>query len=218
MREIAVGIPGRRDTLVHLQHVHAVPRHFLVRQGTQHHPRRVAAAHGHDEAAARRHCDPGVGGDDRGGLVGHRVGIGQHFDLHGCLARMGTHRSPRRRSSERVAGFVPSRPERRQPLRSASHLLASVPRFRARTRRPACPPSAPDRRCATPLPHSPRGRTGWRLPPWRRPARARRHPSRRRRGGGSPAAPPCWPMLLSSGSITVVPSAIVTSGLMRKRK
>ena len=83
VRQVAVGISRRGDALVHLDHVHALPGHVLVRQRPQHQPRRAAAAHGHDEAPARRDRRPAPpSAMTAAAFVGHRIGIGQHFDLH----------------------------------------------------------------------------------------------------------------------------------------
>ena len=53
MREIAVGIAGRRDALVHLEDVHLLPGKPRRGQRAQHQPGRAAAADRHDEAPAR---------------------------------------------------------------------------------------------------------------------------------------------------------------------
>ena len=52
VREVAVGVAGRRHALVDLEQVHVGPRHVLVRERAQHLPRRVAAADRELEAAA----------------------------------------------------------------------------------------------------------------------------------------------------------------------
>ena len=85
MREIAVGVSGGGHALVDLQHVHAAPGQLLLGQVAQHFPRRVAAAHGEDEAAARGHGHPGLRSDEGGSRPGDRIGIGEHVDLHGGL-------------------------------------------------------------------------------------------------------------------------------------
>src|SRR5215475_2271822 len=66
----------------------------------------------------------------------------------------------------------------------------SAPMCPAHIRAQQCPPSAPDRRFAMPLPHNPRGQTASRLPPWLHLAAVRTRPSHRPAGGGSPAFPP----------------------------
>ena len=82
VRQVAVGVAGGRDALVHLEEVHARPRHVLARERAQHQPRRAAAAHGEGEAPARRDRGAGLRGDDRGPPRGHRVGVGEDFELH----------------------------------------------------------------------------------------------------------------------------------------
>src|SRR5882724_6902959 len=46
-----------------------------------------------------------------------------------------------------------------------SHRPPVAPSSWARSRRPECLPLTQDQRSAMPLPHSPRERTGWHLPP-----------------------------------------------------
>src|SRR5262249_18401984 len=71
----------------------------------------------------------------------------------------------------------------REARRSSS--LLSVPKYLARTRRRRSRPSAPDRRCATPLPRSPREQRGCDRLASRLQGPARTHPSRPREGAGS---------------------------------
>jgi hypothetical protein len=82
VREISVGVSNRSDSLVHLYHVHSVPGYFFSCESTQHEPRGVAAANGHDKGAAI--CDrcPGLGRDERSSFSGDRAGIGKHFYFH----------------------------------------------------------------------------------------------------------------------------------------
>src|SRR5262245_26215560 len=68
--------------------------------------------------------------------------------------------------------------------------LHPAPRSLARTHRPACLPSTPDRRFAMPLPHNLHGQTVSCLPPLRRPIAVRTRPSHRPADGGSAAFPP----------------------------
>jgi hypothetical protein len=75
-------IAGGRDSLVHLEHVHALPGDLHVREGAQHGPRAAAAAHGNHEAAARGHRQPRVGCDDCSSRFGRCTGIVQHLNLH----------------------------------------------------------------------------------------------------------------------------------------
>ena len=82
VREVAVGVPRRRDPLVHLDDVDAGPWHVLGREVAQHQPRRVAAADGHDESAARRNRPAGVFRDDGRGSAGRGGGVGENLDVH----------------------------------------------------------------------------------------------------------------------------------------
>ena len=85
VREIPVGVSGGRHTLIHLDHVHVLPWDVLLRQDTQHLPRRASAADGRDEAAARAHRVSALL-DDRGRRhLRNRIGICQHFDSHARL-------------------------------------------------------------------------------------------------------------------------------------
>src|SRR6476619_2659551 len=68
-----------------------------------------------------------------------------------------------------------------------SDQLPSVPTSQARIRRWEWPPSVPGRRCARPLPHSPREQIMWHLPPWHLRVPAHRHPSLPHRDGWPPA-------------------------------
>ena len=82
MREVSVRIGRRRHPLVHLNHMHVLPGELLVGQCAQHHPRRAAAAHRHDEAPARGNGRARVGGDDRRRLAGNAIIVRLDFDLH----------------------------------------------------------------------------------------------------------------------------------------
>jgi hypothetical protein len=85
MREVAVRVPGRGYTLVDLDHVHARPRHFFIRQRTQHRPGRTTAAEGNDEAAARGDGPASLLGRERGAGARDRIGVGERLELHGVL-------------------------------------------------------------------------------------------------------------------------------------
>ena len=73
MSEVSVRVAGGRHAFVHLQQVNVLPRHVFIRQRTQHHPRRVAAADRHDEAAAGSDGGSRFQGNDRRGPLGDRV-------------------------------------------------------------------------------------------------------------------------------------------------
>ena len=47
MREVAVRVPGGRYPLIHLNDMHGPPGNSRGSQRAQHHPGRMAAAHGH---------------------------------------------------------------------------------------------------------------------------------------------------------------------------
>jgi hypothetical protein len=59
MSEISVGIAFRRDSLVHLHDMYAVPRNLLLCEIAKHNPRGLPAADCHHELAPSR--DPLVG-------------------------------------------------------------------------------------------------------------------------------------------------------------
>ena len=82
MREIAVRVLRRGHAFVHLHDMHAVPRQIFSCQDTKHVPRRVAAAHGQDEAAPCSDRSSGLRCHDRGGLSRDGIGIGQYRHLH----------------------------------------------------------------------------------------------------------------------------------------
>src|SRR5262245_55232580 len=82
MREIAIGIASWRDALIHLDDVHALPGHFLLRQRAQHDPRRVPSAHGDHEAPVRRHSVASFGGDESRSRFGHCLGVIANLDPH----------------------------------------------------------------------------------------------------------------------------------------
>src|SRR6516162_2177931 len=80
--QVPVGISGRSNAFIDLHNMHGFPGYVLIRQGAQHLPRRMTAADGHDEPAARRHGRVRQGGNDLGSLAGNRIGIGKNFNLH----------------------------------------------------------------------------------------------------------------------------------------
>src|SRR5215470_749121 len=80
--EVPVWVSWWGDALVHLDHLHLLPRDFFACQGTQHLPGSMASADRHDEATA---CDSSVTslrGNDHGSLAGNRIGVGKNFNLH----------------------------------------------------------------------------------------------------------------------------------------
>ena len=83
VRQVAVGVAGRRDALVDLEEVHVFPRHVgHLRQRLQHHPRGAAAAERDGEAAAGGDRRARLAGDEGGAGPRDRVGVGEDFDLH----------------------------------------------------------------------------------------------------------------------------------------
>ena len=83
--EVPIGVSRRRDALVDLEDVYIGPRQGLIGELTQHLPRGVTAADGHDEATARGAGRTRLLGGECGAGSRDRVGIGQSFDPHGCL-------------------------------------------------------------------------------------------------------------------------------------
>src|SRR5947207_11002910 len=82
MSEVPIRVSREGHPLIYLDDMDALPGDILGGQGTEHEPRSVTAADGHDEAAARRHGRPGLYGDDRRASPGDRVGIGKNFNFH----------------------------------------------------------------------------------------------------------------------------------------
>lgn len=82
-RKVSVGVPRRGNPFIHLHHVHAHPRHILIRQCAQHLPRRTPAAHGHHEAASRGLGGARFRGDESGrfpcGCIRVRRCLDSHF-------------------------------------------------------------------------------------------------------------------------------------------
>ena len=83
--EVSVGVSRGRHALVHLDDVHIGPGHALIGQCTQHLPRGVTPADGHDEATARGDGRARLRGGEYGARSRDRIGIGQSFDPHGTL-------------------------------------------------------------------------------------------------------------------------------------
>src|SRR6476661_1441405 len=81
--EISIWVSGWRYALVNLHHAHAFPRYLFVCQGTQHFPRGMTTANGHNEAATLRHSRAGFRGDNLGSLPRHCVRINKYLNLHG---------------------------------------------------------------------------------------------------------------------------------------
>ncbi len=90
VREIAVGMSRRGHALIDLYEVHMRPGHIFAGEHAQHQPRGVAAADGHDEAAAIGDGGPRLLGNQAGGFLSNRIGIGQHFNLHVRLSLCST--------------------------------------------------------------------------------------------------------------------------------
>jgi len=72
----------RGHTLVHLHHMHVLPRDLFLCEGQQHLPRGVAAANRDNETAARLHCRARLRSDDLGSLSGDRIGIREYLNFH----------------------------------------------------------------------------------------------------------------------------------------
>ncbi len=81
--EVAVGISSWRHPLVHLDHMHSGPWHLFIGQCTQHLPRGVTPAEGHDEATTRGDSRSGLLGREGGARPRDRIGIGQSLHPHG---------------------------------------------------------------------------------------------------------------------------------------
>src|SRR4029077_13013248 len=81
--KISIRVSGRRDAFVNLDHMHALPWHLLTCEGTQHLPRSVTAADGHNETAALRYSGSSLGSDELRSLAGDCFGIGKYLNLHG---------------------------------------------------------------------------------------------------------------------------------------
>ena len=79
--EVAVRITIRRDALVDLQQVDAIPGDVLACQCPQHTNRRAAAAQRQREAATLGDRAPGAGGDETRGLDGSRIGVGENAEI-----------------------------------------------------------------------------------------------------------------------------------------
>ena len=61
--QVSVRVSRGGHSLVHLDHVDALPRDVFAGQGTQHEPGSVAAADGHDESAPRGDGRPSLAPD-----------------------------------------------------------------------------------------------------------------------------------------------------------
>ena len=83
--EVPIGVSRRRDALVDLDDVYIGPRQGLIGELTQHLPRGVTAADGHDEATARGDGRSRLAGGECGARPRDRIGIGQSVDPHGNL-------------------------------------------------------------------------------------------------------------------------------------
>ncbi len=74
-------MPCRRHALVHLDEVDFVPRHIFSGERTQHLPRGAPAAHGQNEASARRDRLSGRGCNNFSCSESCRIGIVQNFNF-----------------------------------------------------------------------------------------------------------------------------------------
>jgi len=83
--QVSVGVSSRCHALVHLDDVHACPWHRFIGQRTQHRPRGVAPADGHDEATTRGDGRARLRGGESGTRSRDCICIGQRLDLHGNL-------------------------------------------------------------------------------------------------------------------------------------
>ena len=87
VREVAVGVTGRRDPLVDLRDEHARPRHVRQPgQRAQHDPWGATAAERNREAAASGDRRTRLARDEGGARTRDRVGIGKDFGFH-CTPR-----------------------------------------------------------------------------------------------------------------------------------
>src|SRR5580704_5107737 len=82
MSEISVGIAFRRDSFVHLNDMHTLPRHIFFSEIAKHDPRGFAATHCHDKFAASRNRVSRFFSDELRSCECDGVGIGIDFDLH----------------------------------------------------------------------------------------------------------------------------------------
>src|ERR1700722_13435319 len=80
--EVPVGITLRRDSFVHLDDVHALPRHVFFSEIAKHDPRGFAPTHGHDKLAATCNRDSCFFSEELRSCECDGVGIGIDFDLH----------------------------------------------------------------------------------------------------------------------------------------
>src|SRR5215813_4004203 len=82
MGEISVRIALRCYSFVHLDDMHVIPPHILLREIAQHDPRGFATAHRDDEFASSRHRLSSVICNKPGGFKGNRVSIVIDQNLH----------------------------------------------------------------------------------------------------------------------------------------
>src|SRR5436305_8443587 len=80
--KVSVRVSRWGHTLVHLHHMHVLPRDLFLCEGPQHLPRGVAAANRDNETAARLHCRASLRSDDLGSLSGDRIGIREYLNFH----------------------------------------------------------------------------------------------------------------------------------------
>jgi hypothetical protein len=82
MSEISVRIAFRCDSFVHLNDMHAFPRHIFLREIAKHDPRGFAPTHCHDKLAASCNRHSRFFSDELCGLMSDRLHIAKNFDLH----------------------------------------------------------------------------------------------------------------------------------------
>src|ERR1700720_1972220 len=82
MSEIPVGIAFGCDSFVHLDDLHALPRHIFLREIAKHDPRGFAPTHGHDKSAASRNRISRFFSDELRSYECYGVGIGIDLDFH----------------------------------------------------------------------------------------------------------------------------------------
>src|ERR1700722_19806068 len=82
MSEISVGIAFRRDSFVHLDDMHVLPRHIFFSEIAKHDPWGLATTHCHDKFAASCNRVSRFFSDELRSRECDGVGIGIDFDGH----------------------------------------------------------------------------------------------------------------------------------------
>src|SRR5216684_4189796 len=83
MREVSIGVSGRRHALVHLDDMHTGPWHLFIGQRSQHRPWGPTPTEGHDETTTCGDGHARLRGGECGTGSRHRSGIGESLDPHG---------------------------------------------------------------------------------------------------------------------------------------